>query len=127
MSTSNTNEEKIKITYEPFKEIVIKEYTRFQNIEDLIYIFAQMRSSGAPAALNWANGLVFVYLALPPDTDQLVEDFLKGRIYWTNVTFAAMPQYKPVVETREKIQVPIINASSNIIIRQVTEWLKQQK
>jgi hypothetical protein len=127
MSTSNTNEEKIKITYEPFKEIVIKEYTRFQNIEDLIYIFAQMRASGAPAALNWANGLVFVYLALPPDTDQLVEDFLKGRIYWTNITFAAMPQYKPVVETREKIQVPIINASSNIIIRQVTEWLKQQK
>ena len=117
----------VKITYEPFKEVVIKEYVRFEKIEDLLYIFAQLRAGGAPVSLSWANGLVFVYTVLPPDTDQLVEEFLKGRVYWINVSFAEMPEYKPVYETRQKVQVPIINASSSPLIMQVTEWLKQQK
>jgi hypothetical protein len=120
-------DESIKITYEPFKEIVIKEYTRFENIEDLIYIFAQLRAAGAPVALNWTNGIVFVYTAMPPDTEQLSEEFLKGKVYWANVSFAVLPQYKPVLETKEKMQVPVINASSNTILRRVAEWLKQQK
>lgn len=127
MSTSKEKPEAIKITYDPIKEIVIKEYTNFESIEDLVYIFAQLRASGAPAALSWANGLVFVHAPVPPDSDQLIEEFLKGRIYWATVSFARMPQYKPVLETKEKIQVPVINASSNFILRQVTEWLKQQK
>jgi len=117
----------VKITYEPFKEVIIKEYIRFEKIEYLIYIFAQLRASGAPVALNWANGLVFVYSPLPPENDQLIEEFLKGRIYWTNVSFAEMPEYKAVYETKQKVQVPIVNVSSSPIIGQVTEWLKQQK
>jgi len=127
MSASEKKGELVKITYEPFKEVIIKEYTRFEKIEDLIYIFAQLRAGGAPVSLNWANGIVFVYSVLPPDTEQIMEEFLKGKVYWVNVTFAAMPEYKPVLETKEKIQVPIVNVSSNPIIRQVTEWLKQQK
>lgn len=127
MSTSKNNDERIKITYEPFKEVVIKEYTRFEKIEDLIYILAQLRAAGAPVALNWTDGIVFLYSPLPLDDDQLIGDFLNGKIYWATVSFAAMPEYKQVVETKEKIQVPVINASSNFIFRQVTEWLKQQK
>ena len=117
----------VKITYEPIKEIVIKEYVRFEKIEDLIYIFAQLRASGAPVSLNWANGLVFVYSLISPENDLILEDYLKGRVYWTNVSFAEMPKYKPLVETKERVQVPIINASSSPIIVQVMEWLKQQK
>ncbi len=127
MPIPEKKDETVKITYEPFKEVVIKEYTRFEKIEDLIYIFAQLRAGGAPVSLNWANGVVFVYSPLPPDTEQIMEEFLRGKIYWTNVTFSTMPEYKPILETKEKIQVPIINVSSNPIIRQVTEWLKQQK
>jgi hypothetical protein len=127
MHELENKDEKIKITYEPFKEIIIKEYTKFEKIEDLIYIFAQLRASGAHVSLNWANGLVFVSTVLPPENDLLVKDFLEGKIYWASVTFAAMPEYKPIFETKEKIQVPVLNASSNVMIRQVTEWLKQQK
>jgi hypothetical protein len=127
MSKSEKKDETIKITYDPFKEVIIKEYTRFEKIEDLIYAFAELRAGGAPVSLNWANGLVFVYSPLHPDTEQIVDEFLKGKLYWINVTFAAMPEYKQVLETKEKIQVPVINLSSNPTIRQVTEWLKQQK
>ncbi len=117
----------VKITYEPINEIVIKEYIRFEKIEDLIYIFAQLRASGAPVSLNWANGLVFVYSLLPFENDQILEDFLKGKVYWTNVSFSKMPEYKQIIETKERVQVPIVNASSSPTIVKIMEWLKQQK
>jgi hypothetical protein len=117
----------VKITYDPIKEIVIKEYIRFENVEDLIYIFAQLRAGGAPVSLSWANGLVFVNSPLVPDTEDIMDDFLNGKIYWTNVSFAEMPKYKPIIETRERVQVPIINLNSSTIIVQVMQWLRQQK
>jgi hypothetical protein len=117
----------VKISYEPINEVVIKEYIRFERVEDLIYIFAQLRAGGAPVSLNWANGLVFVSSQLLPDNDKILEDFLKGKVYWTNVSFADMPEYKPLVETKERVQVPIVNASSSRIIAKVMEWLKKQK
>ena len=117
----------VKITYEPITEIVIKEYIRFEKIEDLIYIFAQARASGSPVSLSWANGLVFVNSVLPPENDDVMDDFLKGKIYWTNVSFAEMPDYKSLIATRERVQVPIINLNSSPIIMQVMDWLKQQK
>ena len=117
----------VKITYEPITEIVIKEYIRFEQIEDLIYIFAQARATGSPVSLSWANGLVFVYSALSPETEDIMNDFLKGKIYWTSVSFAEMPEYKPVIATREMVQVPIINMNSSPIIVQIMDWLKQQK
>lgn len=50
----------VKITYETFKEVVIKEYVRFERIEDLTSIFAKVRAGGALVSLNLVNGLVFV-------------------------------------------------------------------
>ncbi len=117
----------VKITYAPINEVVIKDYVRFEKVEDLIYIFAQLRAGGAPVSLSWANGLVFVASILPPENDVIVDAFLKGKVYWTSVSFAEMPQYKPVIETREKVQVPVINVSSSSVIVEVMEWLKQQK
>lgn len=117
----------IKITYEPFKQIVIKEYIRFERIEDLIFTFAQARISGDPVILSWANGIAFIHSPLILDNNQIVEDLLNGKVYWTNVSFAEMPKYKPIFETREKAQVPIINVNSSPLFREVAEWLKQQK
>lgn len=117
----------IRITYEPFQEVVIKEYVRYEKIEDLIYPLAQLRAAGTPAALSWANGVAFVNMVMPLECDQVIEDFLKGKVYWTHVSFALMPEYKPTVEAKEKIQVPVINMSSNALMSQVAEWLKKQK
>ena len=37
---------------EPSKEIVIIKYARFENIDDLIHTFAQLRAAGAVVSLN---------------------------------------------------------------------------
>ena len=117
----------VKITYEPINEIVIKDYIWFERVEDLIYIFAQLRAGGAPVSLSWANGLLFVNSILAPETDEVIDAFLKGKVYWTNVSFAEMPEYKSIIETKERVQVPVINVSSSSVIVQVMEWLKKQK
>lgn len=124
----------MKITYEPFKELVVKEFTKFEKISDLINAFEQLRAIGQPVSLNWAEGVVFVYSLIPPTTDELVQDYLKGRIYYTGIAFALMEQYEPSVtykspqaRLREKeIAVPIINVNTNKILSKLATWLKTQ-
>jgi hypothetical protein len=38
-----------------------------------------------------------------------------------------MPNYRPIIETKEKIMIPVIDMSSNTMLRKVVEWLKQRR
>jgi hypothetical protein len=38
-----------------------------------------------------------------------------------------MPKYEQTIETKEKMIVPVINISSNAILKKVAQWLKEQK
>jgi len=118
---------RLKITYEPFEEIVIKDCVKFEKLEDLIYAFAQLRAMGQPASLNWTEGVVFIHVAMQPITEELVEDFLKGRLYYIGVQFALMNKYKPVLTYKSpqgEISVPIINVSSSRLLSELAKWLK---
>jgi hypothetical protein len=120
----------MKITYEPFEEVVVKEYVRYENLQNLLFIFAQLRASGQPVSLNWAKGVVFALSPLPPSTDQLMEDYLKGRLYIASASFALMSDYKEVVNyvaDGQKMPIPVINASDSVALCEIAEWLKAQK
>jgi len=121
----------VKIKYEPVEEIIVKEYTRYKDIQNLLYIFAQLRASGTPVSLNWAKGVVLTHTVLPPSTDQLMEDYLKGRLYVVNASFALMPEYKAVVlyesPQRDQVPIPVLNSSDSEAICELAEWLKSQK
>ena len=117
----------MKITYEPFKEIIIKDYMKFENLDDLIYAFAQARAFGEPASLNWAEGVVFIHAVMVPTTDELVVEYLKGRMYYIGVSFALMDIYKPFITYKSpqgEVAVPIINVSSSQILSELAKWLK---
>ena len=122
---------KLKIRYEPFHEIIVKEYVRYKNIQHLFYILAQIRATGTPVSLNWARGVIFVHVPLEPSTDELMEDYLKGRLYIANVSFALMPEYKEVVSYKtpqgQEVPIPVINISDSKTLCELAEWLKSQK
>jgi hypothetical protein len=122
---------KVKIKYEPIEEIVVKEYVRHKNLQDLLFIFAQLRASGQPVALNWAKGVVFTHTTLSPSTDQLMEDYLKGRLYIASANFALMPNYKEVVHYNspdgQQIPIPVVNVSDSKALCELAEWLKAQE
>jgi hypothetical protein len=116
----------VAISYSPFKEIVILEKTRFNTPEDIAR-FTSVIAGGKLAGLYWVDGVVFLYFPLPASTTVVAKELLEnGKVYWTFVGYAFMPKYAQVIETKEKMIVPVVDISSDPILRKVAQWLKEQ-
>jgi hypothetical protein len=120
-------EKEVVVRYEPFKEVVIMEKDYFATPDDIAR-FTSIIAGGKSAGLYWAEGVVLLYFPLPASTEitskMLVEN---GRVYWTFLGYSFMPKYQPVIETREKMIVPVVDMTSNALIKKVALWLKEQK
>jgi hypothetical protein len=122
MSESNVN-----IKYVPFEEIIVMEKDFFPNAEEIAR-FASIIAGGKTAGLYWAEGIVFLYFPLPASTETTARELVEHkRVYWTFVGYAQMPKYQAVIETREKMIVPVVDMNSNALLRKVAAWLKDQK
>jgi hypothetical protein len=117
----------VDVKFEPFREIIIMERNFFTTPEDIAR-FASIIAGGKTAGLYWAEGVVFLYFPLPATTETAAKALVENkRVYWTFVGYSFMPRYQPLIETREKIIVPVIDMSSNPMFRKVATWLKEQK
>jgi hypothetical protein len=116
----------VSVSYEPFKEIVIMEKTRFNNAEDIAR-FTSVIAGGKLAGLYWVEGVVFLYFPLTASNTAVAKELLeKRRVYWTFVGYAPMPKYAPAIETKEKMIVPVVDISNDPILKSVALWLKEQ-
>lgn len=117
----------VVVTYEPFKEVVVMDRDYFATPEDIAR-FASIIAGGKTAGLYWAEGVVFLYFPLPASTETTAKLLVeKGRVYWTYLGYSYMPKYQPVIETREKMIVPVVDMASNALFKKVVTWLKEQK
>jgi len=117
----------VVVKYEPFKEIVILERDMF-NVPDDLARFTSIIAGGKSAGLYWAEGVVFLYFPLPASTETTAKMLVEqGKVYWTFVGYSMMPKYQAVIETKEKIIVPVMDMSANRMLREVAIWLKEQK
>ena len=90
---------------EAFKEIVILERTRFNGVDDLAR-FASIAVGGKTTGVYWANGVVFIYYPLPTSTEVAAKALIEEKkVYWAFVSYALMPKYMPIIETKERIMV----------------------
>ena len=113
------------IKLEPVKELVIKEVLFFDSVEELAR-FANIAAGGRPTGIYWADGVAFLYYPLPLTTRLTVSELIeKGRLYWAMVCFSLMPNYERVVETKEKIMVPVMDVSSCSMFKALAEKLKE--
>lgn len=112
----------VEIVHHPCKELVIGECTQYPTVEFLCGTLAAAIGGGRPIALNWANGVAFSFGRPPPTTEWLIKERLKGRIYWSSVVYALMPDYKPRMKVG-KLDVRIIK-TVNPLLQQVANWLK---
>jgi hypothetical protein len=95
------------------------------NTPDDMARFASIIAGGKTAGLYWSQGVVFLYFPLPASTETAAKALITdGRVYWTFLGYAFMADYKPIIETKEKIMVPVIDMSANSMFRKVAEWLK---
>ncbi len=127
MKFMSTGESNVTIKYEPFREIVIMEQTRFGSPDEMAR-FTSVIAGGKLAGLYWAEGVVFLYFPLPPSNAAVAKMLIEnGKVYWTFVGYALMPRYLSTIETREKMIVPVIDITPNPLLRRVAQWLKEQK
>ncbi len=117
----------VAVTYDPFKQIVVMEKTHFANPEELAR-FTSVIAGGKLAGLYWVDGVVFLYFPLPASTTVVAKELLENRkVFWTYVGYALMPKYQQTIETKEKMIVPVVDISSDAILKSVAQWLKELK
>ena len=117
-------EEEIEVIVRPIKKIVIFECTEFSN-EEFFKRVELMAMSGQPVVLNWAEEIVFLALPYQPESDIIIEQTMKGTIYWAGVMFSSMSKYQPIKKFGAR-EVPIIDQTPIPYLRQVAQWLKKR-
>jgi hypothetical protein len=116
----------VEIVCHPPKQLIILECTRYPSIEAFAKVLAVIISTGEAIVLKWAEGVAFMYTSLQPTTEDLINELLKGRVYWSEVFYAEMPEYKPSVRVGT-FDVPIIDVSPDLLLRDAAKWMKQRK
>ena len=116
----------LSIKYDPFKEIVVMERTKFSSPDDLAR-FTNIIAGGKTAGIYWADGVAFIYFPLSINTEIAAKEIIENRrVFWAFLSYTLMPSYKPLIETKEKIIVPVLDMSSNPLFQKTAAWLKTQ-
>ena len=117
----------LSIKYEPFKEIVIMERTKFPTPDDLAR-FTNVIAGGKTAGIYWARGVAFIYFPISINTETAARELIeKRRVYWAFLSYALMPKYRLLIETKEKIIMPVLEMSTNPLFQKVADWIKSQE
>ena len=114
----------VTVTYSPIKEVVVMEYIKYQSPEELLKNL--ILPPGQPAVLYWAEGVVFHPIPLLPNNDKIIEELIKGRVYWSIVSFAEMPQYSGMLAADKGPEALVVNVSRSRVLRSVAKWLSER-
>jgi len=117
----------LDINYEPFQKITMLECNKFPTPDDLAR-FTNIAAGGKTTGIYWAEGVAFIYFPVPTTTETAAKILIEEKkVYWAFVSYALMPQYRPLIETKEKIIVPVINMSTSSLFQKVAQWLKNRE
>ena len=116
----------VKVTITPWQEVIIHE-SIYYSYEDLLKMHSMgVQPGGLVRPLSWAEGVVFRHAAMPP-TGEVVKEQLQGKIHWSAVEWALMPEYQNVILIRDiNAKIPVVNATANAILCEVAKILKAQ-
>jgi len=113
------------IVCKPPKQLIIMECTRYPSLEALSKVVAVVISVGESIILKWAEGVVFSYSPIAPSTDYLLNEYIKGNVYWSDVVYAIMPGYKQTIRVGT-LDIPVIDVSPNPVLSEAAKWMKKQ-
>ena len=121
----------VKITYEPWEEIIIHEIVE-KKPEDLFTILVKqiqgIGSAGMQPFITWAEGIAFIIEPLP-DTEEVIADKMKGKINFSAVHFARIPKYQAEIKCnvdRLEHTIQLIKVETPMVI-QIAKFLKDDK
>jgi len=117
----------VKITFSPATELVIHEVVEVTK-DDLLL---ERITPAGNMPLYWCNGVLFSFSSVPM-TEEIVKEYLGGRIHWLEVHFSKMEKYIPVIsfesaEYKSTMNVKVIDTSASELHREFIKWLKTLK
>ena len=117
-------EAEINIEYTPIKHVKIMDVTQL-SLKELAKRVQAMTQLGRPTLLNWAQGVAFLSIPMPFDSDDLVKKYLEGEIVLQNVVYAIMPNYQPTIKV-QTYDVYVLNQTPSKILRAIAKWLSKR-
>lgn len=116
----------VKITYSPIEELVVHEAVEVPK-DDL------MRERITPSGnmpLYWCNGILFSFSSIPM-TEEIVRDYLRGKVHWLEIHFSKEVKYTPVLtlndeEYKATMSIRVIDTSKSNLHTELTKWLKSK-
>ena len=118
----------VKISYEPWDQIVVHEIIVRDSEELFTSVIMQALASGVQIvpSVAWWDGVAFTFAHFP-DTDDIVRDKLKGTIHYSSVSYATYPDYKPEVPVKigtSSYPIKLQKAGSNPTLVELVKFLK---
>jgi hypothetical protein len=115
----------VKISFSPATELVVHEVVEMSK-DDLLL---ERITPAGNMPLYWCNNILFSFSSIPM-TDDIIKDYLKGKIHWLEVHFARMEKYVPILsfeseEYKTTMSFRVIDTSSSILHREFVKWLKE--
>ena len=115
----------IRITFSPAQELVVHEVVAMDK-EDLL---RERITPSGNMPLYWCGGIVFGFSSVPM-TEEIVKEYLKGRIHWLEVHFARMDKHVPVItfeseEYKATMSIRVIDTSASQLHSEFINWLKE--
>jgi hypothetical protein len=115
----------IRITFSPAQELVVHEVVAMEK-DDLL---RERITPSGNMPLYWCNGIVFGFSSVPM-TEEIVKEYLKGRIHWLEVHFSRMDKHVPVItfeseEYKATMSVRVIDTSASLLHAEFVNWLKE--
>jgi hypothetical protein len=123
------NEEEMEITVEPWKKVVIHEILEY-NFEDLAKLVAtQSVQQGGTAipTISWSEGVAFLIIPFPDESEVIIEEKLKGIIHYNTVLIALKENFEEEIFMRgSQIRINLIDVGKSEFYRLLARKLKQQ-
>lgn len=83
-----------EIEFRPINKIVILEELKYNSVDDLFADAVAGKPPDVPVILLWADGVVFLPSAMPPESEEIIKSRIQGTVYWQNVGYAKMDRYE---------------------------------
>ncbi len=116
-----------KITFAPIEELVV--HDTFEMDRDDLY--RERITPGGNLPLFWCDGILYSFSPLPL-SDEMVKEYLKGRIHWGEVHYAKMQDYQPIVsleaeEYKSTMNIRVLSTGRSQLHKDFIKWLKTKK
>jgi hypothetical protein len=113
----------VNIVCSPPKQLIVLECTRYPSVEALSKVVGIIISAGESIILKWAEGVVFSYTPIAPSTDLLMDEYVKGKVFWSDVVYALMPEFKQTIRVGT-LDIPVIDVSPSPLLSEAAKWMK---